>query len=119
MQTFHRESGLMAAAYSAQANGFFAGAYGRGMLPPIPGVQAGVVSAYYNEGNFDRLERARDLAARRGCTANAIALAYLTSQPFPTCALIGCGTSEHLRASCEGGNMALSPEEIAWLEGAL
>jgi aryl-alcohol dehydrogenase-like predicted oxidoreductase len=118
MQDFHRAKGLMAAAYSSQANGFFAGAYGRGALPPAPGVQAGVVSAYYNEVNFDRLERARDLATRHGCTANAIALGYLISQPFPTCAIVGCGTSEHLRDSCAAGDIALHPEEVAWLEGA-
>ena len=96
-QAFHQQTGLMAAAYSSQANGFFAGAYGRGKLPPTPGVNAGVVQAYYNEANFNRLERAKQLAAHYGCTPNAIALAYLLSQPFPACAIVGCGTLDHLR----------------------
>ena len=117
MQNFHKTSGLMVAAYSSQANGFFAGTYGRGLLPPTPGVRAGVVEAYYNDVNFDRLDRARVLATRYGCTANTIALGYLISQPsFPTCAIIGCGTSEHLRDSCTAGDIVLTPQEVAWLE---
>lgn len=115
MHAFHRATGLLAAAYSSQANGFFAGAYERNMLPPAPGINPGVVAAYYNETNFARLERARALASRRGCSANDIALGYLLNQPFPTCALIGCSSIAHLRASCAGGDIVLSPNEIAWL----
>lgn len=115
MQTWHEATGLFAAAYSSQANGFFAGAYGRDGLPPAPGINAGVVAAYGNETNFDRLDRARQLSLRRGCAPNDIALGYLWSQPFPTCALIGCSSVEHLRASCAGGDITLSPEEMAWL----
>ncbi len=106
----------MAAAYSAQASGFFAGAYGRGKLPPAPGVHAGVVDAYYNEANFSRLERAEQLAARYSCTANAIALAYLLGQSFPACAIIGCGTLDHLRESCAYADLRLQPEEVKWLD---
>lgn len=115
--SFHQQTGLMAAAYSSQANGFFAGAYGRDKLPPAPGVNAGVVNAYYNEANFNRLERAEQLAARYNCTANAIALAYLLGQPFPACALIGCGTLAHLRESCAYADLRLQPKEVTWLDG--
>ena len=114
--SYHQQTGLMAAAYSAQATGFFAGAYGRGKLPPAPGVNAGVVNAYYKEANFTRLERAEQLAARYGCTVTAIALAYLLSQPFPTCAIIGCGTLDHLRESCAYPDLRLQPEEVKWLD---
>ena len=115
---FHAATGLMAAAYSSQANGFFAGPYGRGILPPTPGVRPGVVHDYYNDTNFGRLERTCELAAQRGCTPNDIALGYLISQPFPTCALIGCGTLEHLNASCDAGDMLLTPEEVTRLAGS-
>lgn len=114
---FHQQTGLMAAAYSSQANGFFAGAYGRDKLPPALGVNPGVVQSYYNETNFTRLERAQELAARHDCTPNAIALAYLLSQPFPTCSIIGCGTLDHLRESCAHADLTLTPAEVAWLDG--
>jgi aryl-alcohol dehydrogenase-like predicted oxidoreductase len=113
--TFHLETGLLAAAYSSQANGFFAGAYGRNILPPTPGVNPGVVRSYYSETNFTRLDRARELAARHNRHPNDIALAYLTSQPFPTCAIIGCGTMEHLEESMTASDLLLSPEERDWL----
>jgi aryl-alcohol dehydrogenase-like predicted oxidoreductase len=115
MHAFHRATGLTAIAYSSQANGFFAGAYGRGILPPAPGVNPGVVQAYYHETNFKRLDRARALADRHGCTPNDIALGYLLSQPFPTCAILGCGTLVHLQASLNGGDIRLSQEELEWL----
>jgi aryl-alcohol dehydrogenase-like predicted oxidoreductase len=112
---FHLATGLMAAAYSSQANGFFTGPYGRDILPPTPGVNSGVVRGYYSETNFARLARARELAARHGVTANDIALAYLTSQSFPTCAIIGCGTMEHLQKSLTAQDLTLSHEECEWL----
>ena len=116
---FHLETGLTVAAYSSQANGFFAGPYGRDALPPTPGVNPGVVRSYYSETNFDRLDRARELAARHGCQPNDIALAYLTSQPFPTSAILGCGTIEHLRASLTAADLLLTPEERDWLISAI
>jgi len=103
---FHRETGLLAAAYSSQAGGYFAGRE----------AERGVARVYDSETNRARLERARTLAARRGCAPNDIALGYLISQPFPTCALIGCGTEAHLRASCRSGDVTLTTEEVAWLE---
>lgn len=115
---FHTETGLTVAAYSSQANGFFTGPYGRESQPPAPGVNPGVAQAYYNETNFGRLDRARELAQRHHCAPNNIALGYLTSQPFPTCAIVGCGTEEHLRTSCATEEITLSPEEVHWLDGS-
>jgi aryl-alcohol dehydrogenase-like predicted oxidoreductase len=115
MHAFHRATGLMAVAYSSQAGGFFSGPYGRGILPPASGVNPGVLQAYYNETNFARLDRACELAVRHNCAPNDIALGYLLSQPFPTCAIVGCGTLDHLRASCAGGDITLSPREVTWL----
>jgi aryl-alcohol dehydrogenase-like predicted oxidoreductase len=112
---YHRATGLFAAAYSSQANGFFAGEYGRDLPSPAPKSGAGVVRAYYSESNFRRLDRARELAARRGCAPNDIALGYLLSQSFPTCAIVGCGTEEHLRSSLRAADIQLTPEEVAWL----
>jgi aryl-alcohol dehydrogenase-like predicted oxidoreductase len=114
---FHLETNLPVAAYSSQANGFFSGAYGRGILPPAPGVNQGVVSNYYSETNFARLDRARLLAARYNCSANDIALAYLTSQPFPTSAILGCGTLEHLQQSLTASDLLLGKDDLDFLLG--
>ena len=101
---FHRETHFPVVAYSSQANGFFADASRRS--PD---------SGYFTRANLCRLERATALAERLARQPNDIALAYVTSQPFPACALIGCSSPEHLRSSCAAGDLALSPNEVEWL----
>ena len=34
-----------------------------------------------------------------------------------TCAIVGCGTEAHLRASLGAADLLLTPEETSWLEG--
>jgi aryl-alcohol dehydrogenase-like predicted oxidoreductase len=114
---FHQETGLPVAAYASQANGFFTGPYGRGLLPPAPGVSPAVARAYGSEANYTRLDRCRELAADYGCSANDIALAYLTSQAFPASAILGCGTLAHLEASLTARDLLLSADECRWLAG--
>ena len=41
----------------------------------------------------------RSSAARSGATANAVALAWVLAQPFPTIAVIGPNSVEHVRSS--------------------
>jgi aryl-alcohol dehydrogenase-like predicted oxidoreductase len=109
----HRESGLPVVAYSSQANGFFSGKY----RPGVPTSNEGLQKLYFSPENFRRLERAQVLAARRGRSANQIALAYLLSQPFPVFAAVGCRTVEQVRASCAAGDLDLSPVDVAYLLG--
>ena len=48
-------------------------------------------------------------------TANAIALAYVLCQPFPTFALIGPHSIAELRTSAEALKVTLSPDDLRWL----
>jgi aryl-alcohol dehydrogenase-like predicted oxidoreductase len=48
-------------------------------------------------------------------SANAIALAYVLCQPFPTFPLIGPHTLEEILTSCEALCASLTPEELRWL----
>ena len=48
---------------------------------------------WYSEDNFQRLARARELAAKRGVQPINIALAYVLCQPFPTFAIIGTSSA--------------------------
>ena len=112
---FHGESGLACAGYASQAKGFFSGRYGRGIAPPDRTSAAKVTTRYYCETNFRRLERAQELAERQGCAANHVALAYLTSQPFPGFAVCGCHNLAQLEDSCAGGEVELDESEVAFL----
>ena len=94
-------------AWSAQAGGWFSGHYSP---------DADIVRVYDNEGNRERLRRARYLGAAKGVDANAIALAWVLHQPFPTWSLIGPRTVEELRTSIAALDVTLTGEEARWLD---
>lgn len=112
---YHTQSQMAAVPYTPQAAGFFSGRYGRGVEKPDSPRAGGVIRAYYNETNFDRLERATQLGQKLGCSANDVALAYLIHQPFPVFPIVGCRTVEQLDASCASTEVRLSSEELAFL----
>jgi len=102
--------GRHAAAWSSQARGFFARA-DRADLSDDE-----LVRCYYSEDNFERLSRARHLASELGVAPTAIALAYVLAQDFPTFPLIGPRSIDETRTSMAGLDVALSPEQVRWLD---
>lgn len=110
---WYRRTGMPLFAWSSQASGFFTGRYRRGE-ERRPGV-APVAGTWFNDANFQRLERARELAERKGVTSTQIALAYVLSQPLNIYALIGPRTIHELRTSLQALDVELTPEELAWL----
>ena len=74
-----------------------------------------MVRVYYRADNWRRLERARELATRLGCTPTQVALAWVLHQPFPTFALIGPRSLSELDDALGATAVTLSPAEVAWL----
>jgi aryl-alcohol dehydrogenase-like predicted oxidoreductase len=107
---WHEKSGLPVIAWSAQAGGFFTGRY-----RPEVRDNPDAVRVYYSDQNFERLRRAQDLGKKKGCSANAIALAYVLCQPYPVLSLIGPRALNEFDASFEALGVKLSPAEMAWL----
>jgi aryl-alcohol dehydrogenase-like predicted oxidoreductase len=99
-RAWHARAGMPLLAWSAQAAGFFAGAPAR---------------VYDNAPNRERRERAARLGRERGASANAVALAWVLAQPFPTVAVVGPHSLEHLHASLEALDVELNAEEARWL----
>jgi aryl-alcohol dehydrogenase-like predicted oxidoreductase len=100
-------------AWSSQAAGFFTGRYTEeNSLDPATKEMARV---WFNEGNFRRLQRARELAERKGVTPNQIALAYVLCESPSTFALIGPAHIEELRESVGALQLDLSQSERRWL----
>ena len=75
----------------------------------------GFVKIWYSEDNFQRLERAKELAAKKGVSPVQIAMAYVLSQPFPTFALFGPQNINEMNTSIQALNIELTPEEMKWL----
>jgi len=100
-------------AWSSQATGFFTGRY-RPDDRDRPEL-ASIVRTWFNEGNFARLDRVRELALARGVTPAQIALAWVLQQPLEVFALIGPQTIDELNEAVPALYVQLSPEELQWL----
>lgn len=101
-------------AWSSQAGGFFTGRYGEWSINDPDA--ADMVRVWFNNENFERLSRARELGQKRGVDPTAIALAYVLCQKFEVFALIGPLTPGELHSSLAAADLVLSPEELAYLD---
>lgn len=99
-------------AWSSQGRGFFTERAGRDKRDDEE-----IVRVWYSERNFERRDRAIELAKKRGCSPIHIALAYVIAQPFPIVPLIGPRTVAELEDSLSALQVKLSDEEVRWLEG--
>ncbi|HUV04171.1 MAG TPA: aldo/keto reductase [Armatimonadota bacterium] len=96
-------------AWSSTARGFFVWGDRDNLSNP------GLVQSWYSEDNFQRLERAKEMAARRGVLPVQIAMAYVLCQPFPTFALFGPASLTEMHTSLQALDIELTPEEMKWL----
>ena len=99
-------------AWSSQGRGFFTERAGRDKRDDEE-----IVRVWYSERNFERRDRAIELAKKLGCSPIHIALAYVIAQPFPVVPLIGPRTVAELEDSLSALQVKLSDEEVRWLEG--
>ncbi len=114
LRQWHLSSGLPMIPYSSQANGYFGAenvAWAKGGFDGPPKR----ATSFDSPANRSRLLRAIDLAGKKGCTANQIALAYLLNQPFPIFPIIGTSNPEHAREALGAVGIALDEDERASL----
>ncbi|MHB1355805.1 MAG: aldo/keto reductase [Anaerolineae bacterium] len=112
-RAWYQQTQLPLLAWSSQASGFFTGRF-KPEDRDNPALKD-VVHNWYNEGNFQRLSRASQLAEQKRVGTTQIALAYVLSQPFPVFALIGPHSIEETRTSLEALKVHLPPQEMRWL----
>jgi aryl-alcohol dehydrogenase-like predicted oxidoreductase len=103
--------------WSSLAGGFFSGRLRRDNLDTMETyLDKLAVSSYASEDNFQRLERAQQLAEEKGMSIPQIATAYVMSQPLNIFALVGCQTPEEFRDNAAAADLRLTPAESAWLD---
>ncbi len=112
-RAWYQQTQMPIFAWSSQASGFFTGRF-RPEDRDDPAL-ASVVRTWFNEANFQRLERVKELAARKGVTTTQVALAYVLCQPLNIFALIGPRCIEETRTSVAALGLSLTPEELRWL----
>jgi aryl-alcohol dehydrogenase-like predicted oxidoreductase len=99
-------------AWSSQARGFFTERAGRDKRD-----NEEMVRTWYSEQNFQRRDRAIELAQRLGKSPIHVALAYVLAQPFPSVPLIGPRTLDELDDSLGALDISLSKDDLEWLDG--
>jgi len=107
---WHKETQFPLIPWSSQARGFFSGNFYQDK-PDNPHV----VDIYYSDENFERLDRAKQLASEKNCTSIQISLAYVLHQPFPTFPIFGPANLDELNSSLGALEVNLSQNEIQWL----
>ncbi|WP_019420381.1 aldo/keto reductase [Paenibacillus sp. OSY-SE] len=109
--SWHKRSGLPIMSWSSQARGFFTGRFTRDDRS-----NEDLVRVFYNDANWERYDRAAQLADKKGVTTIQIALAYVLNQPFPTAAIIGPQNRSEMESCKDAAAISLTPEEVAWLD---
>lgn len=66
--------------------------------------------------NFQRLERAKEIAKQKNYTLPQIALAFVLNQPLNIFALIGPRTVAEFAENMEALEIKLTAEELDWLD---
>ncbi|WP_053739945.1 aldo/keto reductase [Streptomyces sp. NRRL WC-3618] len=98
-------------AWSARSRNFFTRA------DPADRSDELLARCFYHPENFERKRRAEKLAHDHGVSPSAIAMAYVLHQPFPTFAMYGPKTLAESRDGFRAAEVALTPEQVAWLHG--
>ncbi|KIQ03999.1 oxidoreductase [Agrobacterium tumefaciens] len=109
---WQRERQIPNFAWSSQGRGFFTERAGRDKRDDEE-----IVRVWYSDRNFQRRDRAIELARELGRDPIHIALAYVIAQPFPVIPLIGPRTIAELEDSLSALDIKLTPEQVSYLEG--
>jgi len=111
MYGMHVTQNMPCVCFSSQAKGFLTK---MAELGP-EGLPDKAKRRYYCPENLALFERVKLVAQQTGLSVNAVALAWLTSQPFPTFPIAGMSRMTHVLALKEAGDAVLSAEQLAYL----
>jgi aryl-alcohol dehydrogenase (NADP+) len=73
-------------------------------------------SMYYQDNDFETLDRVIELAKARGCSPAQIALAWMLHKPGVTSPIIGASKMPHLEEAVAALDIKLSSEDMEYLE---
>jgi len=71
---------------------------------------------YYQDSDFQIVERVGEIAAARGVSNAQIALAWMLGRPGVTAPIIGATKAHHLDDAVNAADLTLTPEEVTRLE---
>jgi aryl-alcohol dehydrogenase-like predicted oxidoreductase len=103
--------------WSSMASGFFSGRFRRDNLDTFQdSMDLVVVNSYCSDANFQRIDRAQELANEKGVTLAQIAVSWLLHQPLNVFALLAPRTAEEVRLNVAALELELSQAEMDWID---
>lgn len=116
---WYAAQGMPLFTWSSLAGGFFSGRFTPDNLDSFSDnyFDQLCVEVYCFGDNWGRLERAKELAARKNASLAQIAVAYVLNQPMDTYAIIASWQPAEAADSAGAADIELTEEEIKWLEG--
>jgi aryl-alcohol dehydrogenase-like predicted oxidoreductase len=108
---FLRDTGTAHFSWSSQARGYFLSAELRDRLPEDTRPE----TCFGSDANAERRRRAETLAGKHGVSPNAIALAWVLAQGFPSFALVGSRNVAEINSTLPGCAVKLEPTDVRWL----
>ena len=116
---YYAETGIAVMPWSSMAGGFFSDTYHRDNLETFAkddGFAQICIKCYCGKTNFERLDRARELAQAKHLTVAQIALAFTFSQPMNLFPLVSSLTRDQFAANAAAVETSLTPGELAYLD---
>ena len=110
------DRGLAVVPYSPLAKGFLTGKYREGSRPE--GARANGVREYMTPSGWATVACLREIAAARGTSPAAVAVAWLLAQPGVTAPIVGANSPAQLAEVLPAAGLTLSASEVGALTGA-
>ena len=111
MYAMHMQNMTPCVAFSSQSKGYLAKMAQEGESA----LNDKVRRRFHTPENTALLERVKALSEETGLSVPAIALAWLTNQPFPTFPIAGVSRTEHFAAIKEAGDAVLTDTQLNFL----
>lgn len=113
---YYAEAGIPLFPWSSLAGGFFSNRFERNNLDSFTdGRDTRCIRCYCSSDNFDRLDRARELATERSISVAQIALAWVLTDPLDCYPLTAAWKPEEAKQNAAAVDIELTPAERAWL----
>jgi aryl-alcohol dehydrogenase-like predicted oxidoreductase len=117
-----KQEGIGVIAYAPMASGLLTGSMTRERAAALPADDFRSKSPEFREPrlskNIELVERLRKVGARHGRNPGEVAIAWVLSNPAVTGAIVGARNAKQAEGVMRAGELKLTPEEIAEIEGA-
>jgi aryl-alcohol dehydrogenase-like predicted oxidoreductase len=107
-----KQYGIGVINYSPLAGGFLTGKYRRESPLPDSARAEGVKNRYFDERNFDLLDKMAEIGQAHAKGVLQVALAWLLTNPLVTSPIIGANDVDQLQGSLEAVGFRLDEEEM-------